>query len=74
MKIQVFAKPSAKANTIRQIGDNQFRISVTEPAENDRANQAVLRLLAEHLNVSCGSLSILKGHQSRQKWVGISKK
>lgn len=52
-------------------GQTQLTIYVTAVAEKGKANQAVIRLLAEHLQVPTSRLTILRGETSRTKVIGI---
>ena len=46
-------------------------VAVTEPAVDGRANEAVLRALAEALDVPRSTLEIVSGHTARTKLVRI---
>ena len=50
MKIQVKVKPGSKTEELSREGDS-FTIKVKEPPKEGKANQAVIKLLAEHLGV-----------------------
>ena len=49
-----------------------LKASVTEPPENGRANEALLRLLARAWRLPRRDLAIVAGAASRQKTVHIS--
>ena len=71
MKIRVKVVPNAKTEGVIK-EDNGFVVRVKEPAKEGRANNAVIRLLAEHFGASKGSIIILSGLKSRNKVVEIS--
>jgi uncharacterized protein (TIGR00251 family) len=48
-----------------------WKLRVSAPAEAGRANDAVLMLLAETLNVSRRDLELTSGHSSRDKVVAL---
>jgi uncharacterized protein len=48
-----------------------WKLRVSAPAEAGRANDAVLALLAETLNVSRRDLELTSGHSSRDKTVAL---
>ena len=73
MKIQVKVKPSSKTEELSQEGDG-FMVKVKEPPKGGKANQAVIRLLAEHFGVSQSQVKILSGSRSRNKVVEIEAK
>jgi len=70
MKIQVKVKPNSKTEELSREG-NSFIAKVKEPPKEGRANQAVIRLLAEHFGVSQSQVNILSGFRSRNKVVEV---
>lgn len=70
MKIQVKVKPNSKTEEISQEGYS-FTVKVKEPPREGRANQAVIRLLAQHFGVHQSHVRILSGFKSRNKVIGI---
>ena len=79
MKIFVKAKPKAKMEHISENTDlfgkkseRHFIVAVKEPATEGKANQAVVRAIAEHLNVPQSSVSIVSGHTIRDKVLEIT--
>jgi len=71
MKIQVKVKPSSKTEEISQEGDN-FIVKVKEPPKEGKANQAVIKLLAEHFGVPQSQVRILSGFRSRNKVIEVA--
>jgi uncharacterized protein (TIGR00251 family) len=71
MKIQVKVKPSSKTEEVNQEGDS-FIIKVKEPPREGKANQAVIKLLAEHFGVPKSHVRILSGYGSRNKVVEVA--
>jgi len=47
-------------------------VRVSEPPEDGRANEAVLRLLAEALDVPRARIKLVSGHGSRDKIVMLN--
>lgn len=72
-KITVKVTPKAKNNIIK-VENDLVKIYVTAVAENDKANQAVIKLLAKTLKIPNSSVSILKGQTSRNKILLINLK
>ena len=70
MKIQVKVKPSSKTEELSREGDS-FIVKVKEPPKEGKANQAVIRLLAEHFSVQQSHVRILSGFRSRNKVIEI---
>jgi len=71
MKIQVKVKPNSKTEELGREGDS-FILKVKEPAREGRANQAVIKLLAEHFSVSKSQVRILSGFKSRNKVIEVA--
>jgi uncharacterized protein (TIGR00251 family) len=72
MKIQVKVKPNSKTEEVSQEGDS-FIIKVKEPPKEGKANQAVIKLLAEHFGVPQSQVRILSGLRSKNKVVEVAK-
>lgn len=72
MKISVFAKPNAKEEKIEKIGGNTFKVSVKAPPIQGRANEAIIKVIAEFFRVSPSRVKIISGYKSRQKVVEIT--
>ncbi len=73
MKVQVKVKPNSKTEELVQEGDS-FIARVKEPPKEGKANQAVIKLLAQHFNVPQSQVSILSGFKSRNKVIEIYNK
>lgn len=71
MKIFVKAKPGAKEEKIERIDETHFVVSVKELPIKGRANQAIIKALADHFNVLPSNVEIISGHFSRQKRIKI---
>jgi uncharacterized protein (TIGR00251 family) len=70
MKIQVKVKPNSRTEKVSQEG-NSLIVKVKEPPKEGKANQAVIKLLAEHFSVSQNQIRILSGFRSRNKIVEV---
>jgi len=70
MKIQVKAKPNSKTDEVSREGDS-FIVKVREPPKEGKANQAVIKLLAEHFGVPRSRVRILSGFGSRNKVIEV---
>jgi len=70
MKIQVKVKPNSKTEELSREGDS-FIIKVKEPPKEGKANQAVIKLLAEHFGVPQSHIRILSGFRSRNKVIEV---
>jgi uncharacterized protein (TIGR00251 family) len=71
MKIQVKVKPISRTEELSQKGDS-FIIKVKEPPKEGKANQAVIKLLADHFGVPQSQVRILSGFRSRNKVIEVA--
>jgi len=71
MKIQVKVKPNSKTAEISQEGES-FTVKVKEPPKEGKANQTVIKLLAEHFGVPQSQVRILSGFRSRNKLIEVA--
>ncbi len=71
MKIFVKVTPRAKSEKLEKVSGNTFRIWVKEPPVEGKANDAVVKVLAEHFRVSRREVRIVSGRTSRSKVVEI---
>ena len=62
--------PKSRTDEIRASrASGTIRIRVTAPPEDGKANEAVLALLGERLDVPRRSLRVVGGAASRLKWI-----
>ena len=73
MKIQVKVKPNSRTEEISREGDS-FVIKVKEPPQEGKANQALIKLLAEHFGVPQNQVRILSGFRSRNKVIEVAER
>jgi len=76
LKLRVRVTPHAKRATVFGIIDlpgcgPTLKVSVTVPAENGKANDALLKLLAKTWGLPKSSLTVVSGKNSRMKTVLI---
>lgn len=71
MKIQVKVKPNSKTEEVSREGDDLV-VKVREPPREGKANQAVIRLLAEHLGVPKSRVRILSGFSGKNKVIEVA--
>jgi uncharacterized protein len=64
--------PRASRDAVEGEYQGALKVRVTAPPVDDRANEAVRRLLAEHLKVPLSAVKILGSQKSRNKRVHIS--
>lgn len=70
MKIEVKVIPNAKRNIISPEG-LRYKIHLNAPAVDGKANEALIKFLAEHYQVRKNQIEITKGLKSRHKVISI---
>ena len=70
MMLNVGVIPNARKNEIIKDG-NTFRVRLSAPAAEGKANSALIELLAEHFGVKKSAVKIVKGIKSRNKLVEL---
>jgi uncharacterized protein (TIGR00251 family) len=70
--LNIHLKPKAKFNRCEIGNQNVLEIAVTSPPVENKANDHLQKYLAELLKISKSSVTIIKGHQSRNKAVSIN--
>jgi uncharacterized protein len=73
MRLQIRVAPHARQPGIKVAGDGTLIVKVREPAEDGRANAAVIAALAGHFGVAIRAVTIVHGHSSRRKLVEVQK-
>jgi hypothetical protein len=64
------APGAGRSEIVGRLGD-AWKVRVTATPERGKANDAVLRLLAQRLDVAPSGLTIVSGHASRDKVVEL---
>ncbi len=71
MQIRVKVKPNSKIPRIIEEEDNSLTIYLKSPPVDGKANQELIKVLAERFDVPKSSITIKSGLSSRQKLVEI---
>lgn len=72
MYIHVKVKTNQRQESVEEIGQNRFVVSVKEKPERNLANQAVVVLVSSHLGISVDQVRIISGHTSPTKLLSTS--
>jgi uncharacterized protein (TIGR00251 family) len=65
--IAVRVHPRAKHNEIAGIVNGQLQVRTTAPPADGKANKAVTKMLARHLDIAPSTLTLLRGETHRNK-------
>ena len=69
--LSVKLQPRASANEIGDALGNELRIKVTAPPVDAAANEALVKLLAHHLDCPRNRVELVRGHTSRHKTIKL---
>ncbi|MBI3458673.1 DUF167 domain-containing protein [Candidatus Azambacteria bacterium] len=67
MKIFVTAKPKSKEESVRKIDETHFVVAVKEPPISGQANRAIVKALANYLDLAPSRIQLVLGFSSKQK-------
>lgn len=71
MRINVRVIPRARQNKITVEESGVLRVHTTVAPSDGKANDAVIKMLAEHLDVPKTSIKIIRGESARDKIIEI---
>lgn len=71
MKKQVKVKPNSKQQNIQEEADGSLTVHLKSPPVDGKANEELIKLLAEKFNVSKSQITIKSGLSSKTKLVEI---
>jgi uncharacterized protein YggU (UPF0235/DUF167 family) len=71
MRVVVRVKPGSSQGPLVESGDEGLVIYVREKAIDGGANEAVIKLLAEHYGVAKSHVRVVRGHTARIKQIEI---
>jgi len=72
MVFNVRVVPNAGRSLVKKELNGHFKVYLTKPAIEGRANKELIKLLAEYLGVKKCLIDIVKGERSRDKLVRIT--
>ncbi len=67
MKIFVSVKPKAHKEKVEKLDETHYKVWVTEPPVDGKANKAVVGALAEHFGVPKINIVLVSGITSKEK-------
>ena len=67
MKISVRVKPNARQNEVAKLDNGTYRVNVTVPPVEGKANEKVIEVLAEYFGKPKRCFTIVKGTTSKEK-------
>jgi hypothetical protein len=70
-RLRLRVSPGARRTELVGRHGDAWKVRVSAPAEDGRANEAVLRLLAEQVGLPRRAVSLFSGHSAREKVVQV---
>jgi len=71
MRIYVKVIPKSSRNKVEKISDEEYKIWLTAPPIDGKANKSLVEILADHFNVSKSNIEIVGGKTSKIKIVDV---
>jgi uncharacterized protein len=71
-RLRLRISPGASRSSVVGRHGAGWKVRVAAPAEGGRANDALVRLLADRLHVTAAQVEIVSGHASRDKTISLS--
>jgi uncharacterized protein len=71
MRISVIVKANSRENIVEKLGDREFAVRVKAQAKEGKANEAVIKALAEFFGIAKSRIDIIKGLTGKKKLVDI---
>jgi uncharacterized protein len=69
--ISVTVKPNAKSAAVTKLTETEYRVILHAPAQDGKANRALIELLADYFHVPKSAIMIVRGEFARKKVVKI---
>lgn len=71
MRIYIRVVPRASRNAIEQAGENEYKVHMTTPPVDGKANEKLIEILSKHFHVAKSLITIAAGKSARTKIVDI---
>jgi len=71
-KISLHVQPGAGRSEIVGVTGGIFRIRISAPAHEGKANKALIDFLSEKLDIAKSRIEIVKGQNSKDKVIAVS--
>jgi uncharacterized protein (TIGR00251 family) len=74
-KVAIFAiyvQPNARKTAFEKIHDDQIKIKVHAPPEDGKANDEIIRYVAQFFSLRKNQVEIVSGHLARKKRIALS--
>jgi len=69
--LEVRATPKAASNSIKGFRNGALLVHITAAPDKNKANEEIIKLLSNLLNIPKSAIAILRGHTSRNKTLSL---
>lgn len=73
MRIYVTAQPRSSKNEVKKISEGTYKVKLTAAPVDGKANEMLIKVLAEHFKVAKSCVVITGGKTAKTKMVDITK-
>lgn len=71
MRIYVKVVPRSSQNKVEKISEGEYKAWITAPPVNGKANEALIKLLADYFDISKNRIDIKAGKTAKTKIIEI---
>jgi uncharacterized protein (TIGR00251 family) len=73
VRMRVYAKviPRSSRNKIEKISEGEYKVWVTAPPVDNKANEMLIQVLSEHFSVPKSSFNIIGGKTAKTKIIDV---
>ncbi|MFA5962130.1 MAG: DUF167 domain-containing protein [Parcubacteria group bacterium] len=71
MRIYLKVSPRSSQNSVEKISEGEYRVRLTAPPVDGKANDALIKILAEHFGVAKSFITIVGGKSTQRKMVDV---
>jgi len=72
MRIYVKVTPRSSKNEVTKISEGEYKVKLTAPPVEGKANEALVKILADYFDVPKSLIEIVGGKSAKTKIVDIS--
>lgn len=72
MRIYIKVIPRSSRNLVEKISGGEYRVRLTAPPVDGKANEALIKLLSEYFGVGKSAIVIIGGKSTQRKMVDVT--
>ena len=71
MRIYISVSPRSSKNEIKKLSEGEYKVKIKAPPVDGKANDMLIKVLAEYFKVPSSCISIVGGKSTKRKMVDI---